>query len=157
MIRRPPSPTRTDPLFPYTTLFRSPRHGIGGGGHPVRPSRAHQVGADGPGAAAAAGISRCRGLPLDPSGRADRRRQLPGHARGRRPAGRRLGGRGDRRLYGVHEGRSEEHTSELQSIMRNSYAVICLKKKNKNKSTLTTHNENTIDKVIYIISTRRSN
>src|SRR3546814_7267332 len=95
MIRRPPRSTRTDTLFPYTTLFRS-RHAVAlcsGAGNPqlVRwPRRA--VGGDRP-------------RPLDP-GRAGVRRR-PG-------------------LY-----RSEEHTSELQSLMRISYAVFCLKKKKK--------------------------
>src|SRR3546814_21084500 len=75
MIRRPPRSTRTDTLFPYTTLFRSPSTGSG------QPRyRLHHVGKQG--------------------GSAD---------------------------YAV---RSEEHTSELQSLMRNSYAVFCLKNKN---------------------------
>src|SRR3546814_1383808 len=44
---------------------------------------------------------------------------------------------GDRRLYGTQAPRSEEHTSELQSLMRISYAVFCLKKKNiRNQQTL---------------------
>src|SRR3546814_1636972 len=82
MIRRPPRSTRTDPLFPYTTLFRS---------------RA-----------------------------ADHRRRRavdPG-------AGSRL--RAARRN---RRDRSEEHTSELQSLMRISYAVFCLKKKKNNNKT----------------------
>src|SRR3546814_1796380 len=84
MIRRPPRSTRTDTLFPYTTLFRS--SGIGD----------HR-------------------LPEHPYGAARRRAA-------------RLGARtGESR-----QGRSEEHTSELQSLMRISYAVFCLKKKNKN-------------------------
>src|SRR3546814_2036559 len=74
MIRRPPRSTRTDTLFPYTTLFRSGRGQL----HPQDPRgdprQAHRGGAD---------------------------------------------------------QRSEEHTSELQSLMRISYAVFCLKKKNK--------------------------
>src|SRR3546814_5853797 len=86
MIRRPPRSTRTDTLFPYTTLFRS--HRVGGGRRqpgtgvrwPRRPGGGQQLSAD---------------LPLR------RKRQ-----------------------------RSEEHTSELQSLMRISYAVFCLKKKN---------------------------
>src|SRR3546814_4161880 len=87
MTLRPPRSTRTDTLFPYTTLFRSPHAGqlrrraalfAGVGG-------SHHVRAEGP----------------------DHRR---------RP-----------RL------RSEEHTSELQSLMRISYAVICLKKKKRIK------------------------
>src|SRR3546814_12455692 len=79
MIRRPPRSTRTDTLFPYTTLFRSPRH---------HRFVARQVSA---GALA---------LGADP---------------------------------GSGRGRSEEHTSELQSLMRNSYAVFCLKKKKKRR------------------------
>src|SRR3546814_2169385 len=76
MIRRPPRSTRTDTLFPYTTLFRSAEY----------------------------------------------------HHR-RRTAGdrRRAGARSHR--TGAEYRRSEEHTSELQSLMRISYAVFCLKKK----------------------------
>src|SRR3546814_20836511 len=77
MIRRPPRSTRTDALFPYTTLFRSLEH------------RAEQIRAD----------ARKRGF-IDLQ--AD-----------------------------THAARSEEHTSELQSLMRISYAVFCLKKKTK--------------------------
>src|SRR3546814_14729048 len=87
MIRRPPRSTRTDTLFPYTTLFRSSRDDH----HPVQPG--HGVG------------QRHR----SPTG-------LP-----------ELG-----KLAGAAEfakARSEEHTSELQSLMRISYAVFCLKKK----------------------------
>src|SRR3546814_9487638 len=85
MIRRPPRSTRTDTLFPYTTLFRSTERspwiavsspaktGFGGGAAVLRP------------------------LLSSPSG--------------------------------LTRGRSEEHTSELQSLMRISYAVFCLKKK----------------------------
>src|SRR3546814_2772332 len=112
MIRRPPRSTRTDTLFPYTTLFRS---------------RALQARA------------RARQPPGD--GRADdeqqqgrQRRQLDGQ-----PDGGQIGG------IQVHavarlRSRSEEHTSELQSLMRISYAVFCLKKKKENttkKSTST--------------------
>src|SRR3546814_8637009 len=97
MIRRPPRSTRTDTLFPYTTLFRStldPRDRLSKLEHVLYP-RAHE-------------------------GRSDRRSRLPRYeldpsARGARPRGR----------------RSEEHTSELQSLMRISYAVFCLKKKNQ--------------------------
>src|SRR3546814_9736427 len=81
MIRRPPGSTRTDTLFPYTTLFRSD-----------------------PGACR----PRAAGPPARPPGGRDRLE------RGR------AGGGG---------ARSEEHTSELQSLMRISYAVFCLKKK----------------------------
>src|SRR3546814_5771939 len=101
-IRRPPRSTRTDTLFPYTTLFRSrdlfrrsPRsalaHAVGG----RRPAVAGRLSAHG----------------------------WAGH-----------GLRGDGTVVEfvgpvLHAGRSEEHTSELQSLMRISYAVFCLKKK----------------------------
>src|SRR3546814_5687009 len=90
MIRRTPRSTRTDTLFPYTTLFRS-------AGAPHRPGRA------------------------DGRDHAGRRDAWPRRGRGRRA--------GDR-LHARRPHRSEEHTSELQSLMRISYAVFCLKKKN---------------------------
>src|SRR3546814_19887016 len=96
MIRRPPRSTRTDTLFPYTTLFRSA--GVRGASDRRRPG----------------------------GGRWRRVRQPGVAARGR---GRGL--RDDEHHAAVC--RSEEHTSELQSLMRISYAVFCLKKKNKNK------------------------
>src|SRR3546814_2354717 len=113
MKRRPPISTRTDTLCPYTTLFRS---------DPSADRRA------GHGAAAHEQL-----VVLDP---AVRLHHAAGHvvpARWR--AGRRLddvpaadaAGRRQRR---VHH-RSEEHTSELQSLMRISYAVFCLNKKTK--------------------------
>src|SRR3546814_13855154 len=96
MIRRPPRSTRTDTLFPYTTLFRSlsrqrrvPREGFGAG----RIVRWRVF---------AQGQTR--------SSRCSRSQELI---------------------------RSEEHTSELQSLMRISYAVFCLKKKKQNKTTIT--------------------
>src|SRR3546814_6548250 len=91
MIRRPPRSTRTDTLFPYTTLFRSAQ---GAAGH------------------AYPGRQRCE-------------------AAGHQWRAGRLAGRGAARsLRGAGvDGRSEEHTSELQSLMRISYAVFCLKKK----------------------------
>src|SRR3546814_1195814 len=109
MIRRPPRSTRTDTLFPYTTLFRSPAC--------PRTARAR----------------RRRPVPgISVSGRNSRRVERPVPARGiERPAqgagrgtavGRRIPEAGAR-------ARSEEHTSELQSLMRISYAVFCLKKK----------------------------
>src|SRR3546814_1379729 len=105
MIRRPPRSTRTDTLFPYTTLFRS---------SPRRLSRRGLVG-----------------------GRHGRVRLGRDDRRHRRSAGRaRLDGRPDRSrpatrgaAGGRRSLRSEEHTSELQSLMRISYAVFCLKKK----------------------------
>src|SRR3546814_2088808 len=102
MIRRPPRSTRTDTLFPYTTLFRSlvvARRGS---------------------AARGAGLSARSPLRLGTAGGRQRRDDGPdGHVRYRR--------RGRRRID--VERRSEEHTSELQSLMRISYAVFCLKKK----------------------------
>src|SRR3546814_17465063 len=83
MIRRPPRSTRTDTLFPYTTLFRS-----------GRGRRAGLLGQ------CAAGFHRRRT-------------------------------RGQLRRFRHPDRRSEEHTSELQSLMRISYAVFCLKKKKK--------------------------
>src|SRR3546814_18280282 len=89
MIRRPPRSTRTDTLFPYTTLFRS---------HDVRPLGQHLV--DVP----VGGHHHCDGVVDEPE-----------------------------RHVLVEKIRSEEHTSELQSLMRISYAVFCLKKKKKQK------------------------
>src|SRR3546814_3644521 len=89
MIRRPPISTRTDTLFPYTTLFRSLRWFINAG--PFCAVRSTPP---------------ARGPPLT--------RARSGFAR----------------HQGERSGcRSEEHTSELQSLMRISYAVFCLKKK----------------------------
>src|SRR3546814_7397516 len=107
MIRRPPRSTRTDTLFPYTTLFRSCR-----GGQPH-----HTRGPDAVGKALSVGRSEYvaqHRQPRAPSFQiwpvpAPRRRACP-FLRHRDP-------------------RSEEHTSELQSLMRNSYAVFCLKTK----------------------------
>src|SRR3546814_7166110 len=78
MIRRPPRSTRTDTLFPYTTLFRS--HRLLTAGFELR-------------LISSVALARTR--------------------------------------EALHNGRSEEHTSELQSLMRTSYAVFCLKKKNR--------------------------
>src|SRR3546814_8889321 len=89
MIRRPPRSTRTDTLFPYTTLFRSPQ------------DFAPQDRGDGPAPndrPLHAGVDRC---PYT--------------------------------FSGPFQERSEEHTSELQSLMRISYAVFCLKKKIQTK------------------------
>src|SRR3546814_2268197 len=85
MIRRPPRSTRTDTLFPYTTLFRS--HSISSADTPLPHRRSHG-----------------KALLSDAHGRLTRD-DAPD--------------------------RSEEHTSELQSLMRISYAVFCLKKKNR--------------------------
>src|SRR3546814_7949014 len=94
MLQRPPRSTRTDTLFPYTTLFRS--------GHkrpvPCCPTRSSEV-------------DECFVVAV---GRQARERHLEVIGTNVIP---------------VTERRSEEHTSELQSLMRISYAVFCLKKK----------------------------
>src|SRR3546814_9743298 len=114
MIRRPPGSTRTDTLFPYTTLFRS-YEGVG-----LEP--------------ALEGITarRCSGSGLALAlGRGGRRGEHGGGGEGRR---------GDEVKRSPHVERSEEHTSELQSLMRISYAVFCLKKKKKHiTAKLTNH------------------
>src|SRR3546814_10770851 len=109
MIRRPPRPTRTDTPFPYTTLVRA--LGLETG----RPILAVD-----PAAARAA----LEALPWVASASVER--QLPGTVYIR------LTERAPLALWqdqGVIQVRSEEHTSELQSLMRSSYDVFCLKKK----------------------------
>src|SRR3546814_8905976 len=110
MIRRPPRSTRTDTLFPYTTLFRSGVLQRAEPG-PARRQRFH------------------------------RRAQRAG---GLFEVARRLLHDRQRTLH-VLAFRSEEHTSELQSLMRISYAVFCLKKKTQdekiNKQTVNDTNE----------------
>src|SRR3546814_7590572 len=104
MIRRPPRSTRTDTLFPYTTLFRSDKMGRGDDPHADRVGCVHMDDRHG----------RCRRRSAD----------------------------------SAHRGsRSEEHTSELQSLMRISYAVFCLKKKKDN-----IHTDHTL---LYITEQRR--
>src|SRR3546814_4255704 len=99
MIRRPPRSTRTDTLVPYTTLFRSVIDALG-----VKR-------------AAILGISQGASIAIAYAVRHPERVSHlvlhGGYARGRL----------------VRSDRSEEHTSELQSLMRISYAVFCLKKK----------------------------
>src|SRR3546814_1892926 len=111
MIRRPPRSTRTDTLFPYTTLFRS---------SPRAQDRylllVTRLTVD-------SCISMASATVLSVSGF---RCATPGDT----PGGREL--------------RSEEHTSELQSLMRISYAVFCLKKKTRqNKHSIIQHIDNT--------------
>src|SRR3546814_9492799 len=94
MIRRPPRSTRTDTLFPYTTLFRSLVDPTQAGGIRLTRARA-QIQAITQSSHFSASISASSGV------------------NGASPS----------------DSRSEEHTSELQSLMRISYAVFCLKKK----------------------------
>src|SRR3546814_5159033 len=95
MIRRPPISTRTDTLFPYTTLFRSGLLGTKISPHTLRHSKAMHL--------LQAGVNLIY------------IRDLLGHS--------------DIKTTEIYARRSEEHTSELQSLMRISYAVFCLKKK----------------------------
>src|SRR3546814_7859970 len=118
MILRPPRSTRTDTLCPYTTLFRS---------HRLPAQRHHPRRGDGP----AARPQSPSGHDRNPERRGRTRHHRPGNADG-------LHDQGPAAAAGV--GRSEEHTSELQSLMRISYAVFCLKKKKINKRTAITHN-----------------
>src|SRR3546814_1649114 len=122
MIRRPPRSTRTYTLFPYTTLFRS--HVAGGPGDAVLrvPAGLHGLHAghralrQSDPARVLLGTDEPFLLPAD--------RLLAPHPEGTR-----------RRAHGADgDRRSEEHTSELQSLMRISYAVFCLKKKKKHTS-----------------------
>src|SRR3546814_10807868 len=95
MIRRPPRSTRTDTLFPYTTLFRS-----------LDPEAKPEIDQD------------------ETSENEGEDESQPGE---------------DGEDQDDSGGRSEEHTSELQSLMRNSYAVFCLKKKKQQRKV---HTEN---------------
>src|SRR3546814_4386300 len=116
MIRRPPRSTRTDTLFPYTTLFRSARTALV--------------------AARARDDERGGALSLG---------HLPQHRRparagwAERPRDVATAAQLSLRLSGA---RSEEHTSELQSLMRISYAVFCLKKQTPHNPRHNTSNAN---------------
>src|SRR3546814_5175182 len=109
MIRRPPRSTRTDTLFPYTTLFRSIA------GQRRQAQRRQQLRRKNVGAAA----DRESGRLADGQWIAD-----IGNVERNAGAGEQCKRNRDRCF------RSEEHTSELQSLMRISYAVFCLKKTN---------------------------
>src|SRR3546814_10273424 len=135
MIRLPPRSTRTDTLFPYTTLVRS--NGFAGKG---RRNLAF-----GP----------CPASRPVSGARQPRPRPAGDHARNTGPdckSGARAAGAlslfavlwtGERRMRRPQILRSEEHTSELQSLMRISYAVFCLKKKIKNNNTRSIYTKDT--------------
>src|SRR3546814_1630418 len=110
MIRRPPKSTRTDTLFPYTTLFRS--------------SVAHSYWGNRDEGSNARGRNRCaarKGAGFPTEGIDAVRWEIASAAAYRHS--------------GLSRGsRSEEHTSELQSLMRISYAVFCLTKKKETAS-----------------------
>src|SRR3546814_4197262 len=123
MIRRPPRSTRTDTLFPYTTLFRS-SHFIPFQRCTVLSTLALQpdarlrfVGLQRIALYSPYGVMRHQLQPFQPPGLLAPERHLSC-----------FDSQSTRR-------RSEEHTSELQSLMRISYAVFCLKKKNKKSQT----------------------
>src|SRR3546814_8061434 len=140
MIRRPPRATRTDTLFPYTTLFRSGQvlhcaiptrwQGYADAARDDRPAWAGMATgqrSEGSGGYTASTPARARSFRGAPA---------PAGCRGcpQGEPGGRAGGVHEVRIHGVPRGiyrslRSEEHTSELQSLMRTSYAVFCLKKK----------------------------
>src|SRR3546814_5423632 len=111
MLRRPPRSTRTDTLFPYTTLFRS------------------------------SGVASCAEACSDRVASKPAARLAPAAVAVRRESGSPV-------VFDIFTAslfckmkveRSEEHTSELQSLMRISYAVFCLKKKNKSNKVLLTY------------------
>src|SRR3546814_7258284 len=143
MIRRPPRSTRTDTLFPYTTLFRSQDDAILINQGKTFRRVDLELPPSGP-------VTLCIRVPS--AGRYslsvlhDRNRNLKwdkfsdGLGFGGNP---KLGWSKPKAVSasvsaGATPTRSEEHTSELQSLMRNSYAVFCLKKHNKSKSSQTT-------------------
>src|SRR3546814_10362130 len=111
MIRRPPRSTRTDTLFPYTTLFRS-------GCEPLL----HRCADSGLQSASHEGSSQDGRRWRRKLSRISGRRIYPPRPQYARRAG---------NVGAEDESRSEEHTSELQSLMRISYAVFCLKTKKK--------------------------
>src|SRR3546814_6298711 len=107
MTRRPPRSTRTDTLFPYTTLFRSR----------IKIDRSFIAAMRGSPDAQAIVVAIVRlgeslAMPITAEGVEDEATAI------------------ELTRLGCSKGRSEEHTSELQSLMRISYAVFCLKKKN---------------------------
>src|SRR3546814_6624189 len=114
MTQRPPRSTRTDTLFPYTTRFRS-----------LLPQRrAGAVDPDQP----QVGLSRALGI----GAAGDDEAAIGSPDRGIAHIVARAA---DDAFPAALRGRSEEHTSELQSLMRTSYAVFCLKKKKHKKTT----------------------
>src|SRR3546814_6635110 len=111
MIRRPPRATRTDPLFPYTTLFRSHRRGRRLWPHFEVTIMRSKTATIAIGAGAAMLLGGC--TPIDTGLGATVKHNMAQHI----------------------INRSEEHTSELQSLMRTSYAVFCLKNKTQQHNT----------------------
>src|SRR3546814_2456751 len=136
MIRRPPISTRTDTLFPYTTLFRSLEVLKGVSLEARQGDVISMIGASGSGKST---FLRCINLLEIPDAGEVRVageliRMVPSRTGGLRAADSRQVDRIRSRLGMVFQNRSEEHTSELQSLMRISYAVFCLKKKHNTKT-----------------------
>src|SRR3546814_3003394 len=138
MIRRPPRSTRTDTLFPYTTLLRSPSQEGSGARQGLSRPQQHELpdrdreGREGASLRLSRPAQQEAGFPrtVDPADQCRRARA-----------------RAD--LFAVHaRHRSEEHTSELQSLMRISYAVFCLQKKKNKSSLMTIQNKNKLPTII---------
>src|SRR3546814_8489243 len=125
MIRLPPISTRTDTLFPYTTLFRSDTLG-----RRQRPEARQRLHIAIPPSFFAARRKRSRAHGLPPSA-SPRLRVNPNISRG------------DAETRRGREMRSEEHTSELQSLMRTSYAVFYLKTKTKQRPEIAHNTQHT--------------
>src|SRR3546814_3217513 len=121
MIRRPPRSTRTDTLFPYTTLFRSR-------------------------GAFLPGVDLLHRRRLLDQGQCDGGVQVVGHG------GVEFGEQVGQPPVGC---RSEEHTSELQSLMRNSYAVFCLKKKKTTRDDTYEQGTNVVSNVLNNVKSGR--
>src|SRR3546814_3169629 len=134
MIRRPPRSTRTDTLFPYTTLFRSGRGPGQAQAGSSSPSPAH------PGRGGAAHIGELLRGPTAFAAGPGSVTARPTHQQGLRCTRRKGSAQPllHQTVTSLYGRRSEEHTSELQSLMRISYAVFCLKKK-KNKKARASH------------------
>src|SRR3546814_6891116 len=124
MTRRPPSTTRTDTLFPYTTLFRSRHRRRSAARHRqargTQDGRRHECRHHRPPSRTAERSRRQRRGSCTVSAAPASALTASAHARFVRAS-----------IHGLwpHSARSEEHTSELQSLMRISYAVFCLEKK----------------------------
>src|SRR3546814_4711004 len=134
MIRRPPRSTRTDTLFPYTTLCRA-RRALNDGSRGASHEHGTRTGQGARRTGARAAVPADRGRRPRAAGAVAGLERLAADA-GRQPA--RDPGAGPRHGRAIHaarapgrpgQARSEEHTSELQSLMRISYAVFRLKKK----------------------------
>src|SRR3546814_1721248 len=120
MIRRPPGSTRTDTLFPYTTLFRS-------GVLRERDLALHRLGHHLDHLRLEVVVDQVRLLLARGADHFERERHVAAFV-AKHPVGARC-----QPVQQSARARSEEHTSELQSLMRISYAVFCLKKK-KNRA-----------------------